>query len=63
MNIQNWPFVLPMLAGAIVIAGTSLPARASTLCVNPHVGSCYPTIAKAVAAANAGDTIQVATGT
>ncbi|MGD0135614.1 MAG: NosD domain-containing protein [Bryobacteraceae bacterium] len=46
------------------VAVACLPAAAATLCVNPTGASgCQTTIGAAVAAASAGDTIQVAAGT
>src|SRR5713226_3895318 len=49
--------------GAALLAGMCQSADAATLCVNPSgSGGCYTTIGAAVAAATAGDTIQVAPG-
>jgi parallel beta-helix repeat protein len=51
-------------ACALLAAGTCSPASAATLCVNPGgTSGCSTTIGAAVAAATAGDTIQVAAGT
>ena len=56
-------FALTALATALV-GGLCLPAKAASLCVNPGgTGGCKSTISAAVAAANPGDTIQVAHGT
>lgn len=57
--------VMRLIAGgwALLIA-SSQPAGAATLCANPGgIGGCFQTIGAAVAAASAGDTIQVAPGT
>ena len=62
MKTSAWSSVLLMAAGVTVIAGNIQSAAAATLCVNPKVASCYSTIGKAVDAASAGDTIQVAPG-
>jgi hypothetical protein len=51
--------VVMLCGGAIVAVGS--PAAAATLCVGRQQG-CYSTIGAAVAAANAGDTIEVAQG-
>jgi parallel beta-helix repeat protein len=55
---------LTISALGVVVVGTSMPATASTLCVNPS-GShgCFNAIGKAVAAAAANDTIKVSAGT
>jgi parallel beta-helix repeat protein len=63
MKTSSWSSVLLIAAGAVLIAGNSQSAAAATLCVNPGKSGCFPTIGKAVAAASAGDTIQVAPGT
>jgi parallel beta-helix repeat protein len=52
-----------LAAGAAAIAGNSQSAAGATLCVNPGKSGCFSTITAAVAAAGAGDTIQVAAGT
>jgi parallel beta-helix repeat protein len=50
--------------GALIIAASAQPATAATLCVNPGgTGGCFASIGAAVAAAAAGDTINVAHGT
>ena len=52
--------ICALLAGLSIFAA---PVYSATLCVNPHGGSsCYQTISAAVAAATAGDTIQVSPG-
>jgi hypothetical protein len=53
------------LAVAVLLAaGWGVAASAATVCVNPQGSSgCYKTIHEAVAAANPGDTVQVARGT
>ncbi len=59
MNIRISAPLLTFLAFAL-----TLPAAAATLCVNSSgAPSCYTTISAAVAAASAGDTIQVGPGT
>jgi parallel beta-helix repeat protein len=63
MKTRTWSCVLLMAAGATLIAGNSQLAAAATLCVNPGKSGCFKTITAAVAAASAGDTIQVAPGT
>ncbi|MBZ5607887.1 MAG: right-handed parallel beta-helix repeat-containing protein [Acidobacteriia bacterium] len=51
-------------AAAVLFFSVCQTAPAATVCVNPTGASgCQPTISKAVAAAAAGDTIQVAAGT
>jgi hypothetical protein len=56
--------VWPIALGAAALVGASLsPAAAATLCVNPGKRGCFAKIGAAVAAAKAGDTIQVAPGT
>jgi parallel beta-helix repeat protein len=58
-----FPSACVMLTLLALAAAASL-ASAATLCVNPEKNSgCYATISAAVAAASAGDVIQVATGT
>lgn len=48
----------------LLIVGSSLPAAAATLCVNPGgKGGCFSSIGAAVTAANSGDVINVAHGT
>lgn len=55
--------VFLLAIGAAVLAGMCQSTRAATLCVNPSgKGSCYTSIGTAVAAASAGDTIQVGPG-
>jgi Right handed beta helix region len=55
---------LTTAALVLVIVATSIPATASTLCVNPGgTHGCFNTITKAVAAAAANDTIKVGPGT
>jgi parallel beta-helix repeat protein len=55
---------LVMALGVALMALTSQPAVAATLCVNPGGSNgCYKTIGAAVAAAAANDTINVAAGT
>jgi hypothetical protein len=58
------PLSLPLITlGATLIISIWQSAVAATLCVNRHgKDGCYSTIGAAVAAANAGDTIQVAPG-
>jgi parallel beta-helix repeat protein len=64
MNFRSWSLVPLVAAGTAVTAGVCQPAAAATLCVNPGgKGGCFTTIGAAVAAAKAGDTIQVAPGT
>jgi len=63
MDTNRWSFALLMAVGTTLIGGNSQFAEATTLCVNPGKSDCFPTIGKAVAAASAGDTIQVAPGT
>jgi len=63
MSARRRPATLLLATGLIGLAGMCGPAAASTLCVDPKVSGCYPTISKAVNAANAGDTINVAPGT
>lgn len=49
---------------ALLMAGSSVPAAAATLCVNPAgKGGCFSSIGAAVTAANPGDVINVAHGT
>ena len=49
---------------AALVTGLCQPAAAATLCVNPSgAKGCFPTIGAAVAAASAGDTIEVSQGT
>lgn len=53
-----------LLAAAIGLAASCSMAFAATLCVNPNgTGGCYKTISAAVAAASAGDVVQVYDGT
>jgi len=50
--------------GAVLVFGICQTVQAATLCVNPTGSSgCQTTIGKAVTAASAGDTVQVAAGT
>jgi parallel beta-helix repeat protein len=62
MNTGRWFSGLLIAAGATLFAGIC-HSSAATLCVNPGgKGGCSATIGAAVAAASAGDTIQVAPG-
>jgi len=64
MHPKDRSRVWPMAVGAAVLVTASLNAApAATLCVNPGKRGCFAKIAAAVAAAKAGDTIQVAPGT
>jgi Periplasmic copper-binding protein (NosD) len=59
-----WSAVLLITGGMAMLAANSQPAGAATSCVNPGgIGGCFKTIGAAVAAASAGDRIQVAPGT
>jgi parallel beta-helix repeat protein len=65
--MQKWAFTCLLCLAAIaagVVGPAAHRASAATLCVNqnPH-SKCYHTIGAAIAAAKAGDTIQVASGT
>jgi hypothetical protein len=60
------PRILAIAIGisVLMITATAQPAIAATLCVNPGgTGGCFASIGAAVAAAAAGDTINVAHGT
>jgi Right handed beta helix region len=60
LSKRNALVICILLVGLGVFAS---PAYSATLCVNPHGGSnCYQKISAAVAAATAGDTIQVSPG-
>lgn len=62
MNLQRRFYSALLATGALLIAGVA-PAGAATLCVNTKgTGGCSTTIAAAVTAAAAGDTIQIAQG-
>lgn len=57
-------FLLPIGTALLIACGVSGVATAATLCVNPGgTFGCKSTIGAAVAAASAGDTIEVAPGT
>jgi hypothetical protein len=64
MHSNGHSWVWPTALGAAALVAASLgPAAAATLCVNPGKHGCFVKIGAAVAAAKAGDTIQVAPGT
>jgi hypothetical protein len=63
MNIGIWSAVVFTVGGGVLIAATSRPADGATVCVSPGNPGCFRTIGAAVAAASAGDTIQVGPGT
>src|ERR1051326_3527586 len=63
MSARRGAAALLVATGLIALAGIYCPVAASTLCVDPKISGCYPTINKAVNAANARDTITVAPGT
>jgi parallel beta-helix repeat protein len=61
-HIQAWP---PILLGALCVvfsAVTAGSASAAVLCVGAKQPGCFSTITAAIAAANPGDTVQVASG-
>lgn len=56
--------VLPVFCGCVLLAASSHPSLAATLCVNPAgSGGCYKTISAAVSHASAYDVINVGKGT
>jgi hypothetical protein len=64
MKTNSWLAISLIASAAPPLTLGSQPAGAATLCVNPGgIGGCFKTIGAAVAAASAGDTIQVAPGT
>jgi parallel beta helix pectate lyase-like protein len=63
MNISVWSAVVLIMGGGVLTAATSQPADGATVCVSPGNPGCFSTIGAAVAAASAGDTIQVGPGT
>ena len=63
MSTSRWSSILLMAASAALVGGMCPSAAGATLCVNPGKSGCFSTIGAAVAAASAGDTIQVAPGT
>ena len=64
MKTSSWLAISLIASTATLLSLGSQPAGAATLCVNPgSVSGCFKTIGAAVAAASAGDTIQVAPGT
>ncbi len=60
---QKVVYTCTLALGAILLVGTCQSSQAATACVNPGKTGCLSTIGAAVAAAAAGDTIQVAAGT
>ena len=64
MNTYSGAAMLLIAGGVALLTASSQPAGAATLCVNPGgIGGCFKAIGAGVAAASAGDTIQVAPGT
>jgi parallel beta-helix repeat protein len=64
MNRNYWAAISLIAPWAALLAAVCQPAAAATLCVNPSgAKGCFPTIGAAVAAASAGDTIEVSQGT
>ncbi|MBV8892166.1 MAG: right-handed parallel beta-helix repeat-containing protein [Acidobacteria bacterium] len=64
MKTSSWLAISLIASTATLLSLGSQPAGAATLCVNPgSVSGCFKTIGAAVAAASAGDTIQVTPGT
>jgi parallel beta-helix repeat protein len=61
-HLQAWP---PILLGALCVAFSAVTAgsaSAAVLCVGAKQPGCFSTITAAIAAANPGDTVQVASG-
>jgi parallel beta-helix repeat protein len=62
MHLQPGPRLWATMAAAAALCGAVANAGAATLCVNAAKSGCFATIAAALAAAKAGDTIAVAAG-